>query len=98
MKYYLKFMLVAAICGSFVMIYYIFPDKIISSAELIDILGMVNIIDVPTYLSHITFLYGSMVFFEIFFGTYIYKHCNIGFPTILLLPIITAFLPSISIL
>ena len=74
MKYYLKFMLVAAICGSFVMIYYIFPDKIISSAELIDILGMVNIIDVPTYLSHITFLYGSMVFFEIFFGTYIYRH------------------------
>lgn len=74
MRYYLRFMLVAAGCGAFAMIYYIFPDKTISSAQLIDILGMVNIIDVPTYLRHITFLYGSMVFFEIFFGTYIYRH------------------------
>ena len=72
MRYYLRFMLVAAGCGAFAMIYYIFPDKTISSAQLIDILAMVNVMDEPTYLNHITFLYAPMLFFEIFFGMYIY--------------------------
>lgn len=74
MRYYLRFMLVAAGCGAFAMIYYIFPDKTISSAQLIDILAMVNVMDEPTYLNHITFLYAPMLFFEIFFGMYIYRH------------------------
>lgn len=74
MKYYMKFMLIGIFCGAFLTMYYIFPDELTTTAYLIKLLGMQEIDHRVTFLADTMFVNTMLLFFQMFFGVYIYKH------------------------
>lgn len=74
MRYYIKYMLIAIFCGAFLAVYYIFPDELTTTTYLIKLLGMQEIDHRVTFLADTMFVNTMLLFFQMFFGVYIYKH------------------------
>ncbi len=74
MKYYLKFLVVGIVCGVLCMLgYAVRIDEFVCS-DIIRLFGMYEIKYFMQYLSNIAYWFMPLLFFQIFFGTYIYRH------------------------
>ena len=76
MKYYSKFLWMAVFCGAFC----IFgstrynPNPTILFSDVIMLLGFEYVDFFPQYIPIITYWYLPLIIFQIFYGTYIYRH------------------------
>lgn len=74
MRYYLKFLWVGVVCGIFCIWGYSVWSETFFCSDIISLLAMRNISYFIQYLSDIAYWYIPLLFFQVFFGTYIYRH------------------------
>lgn len=74
MKYYAKFLLAAVFCGAFCILGVAKNMNSLTLSEIVLLPAFINADYQPQYLPEITFWFLPVVFFQIFYGTYIYRH------------------------
>lgn len=74
MKYYLKFVWVGIFCGVFCMLGYAVRNEEFFCSDIVLLFGMGEVNYFVQYLSNIAYWFTPLLFFQIFFGTYLYRH------------------------
>ena len=74
MKYYLRFITAGIICGVFCMASYAIDNEYFLCSDIISLFGMQEVSYFAQYMSEIIYWFMPLLFFQIFFGTYIYRH------------------------
>lgn len=74
MKYYLKFVLVGIFCGFFCILGYAVRNEKFLCSDIVLLFGMGEVNYFMQYLSNIAYWFMPLLFFQIFFGTYLYRH------------------------
>lgn len=74
MRYYIRFLLVAVFCGFFSIFNYTKNVSEITVSDIILMTGLNGVDYYPQYLPEITYWFVPLLLFQIFFGTYIYRH------------------------
>lgn len=79
MKYYLRFLGIAVCCGIFCMLELaVSRDNGFEVSEIILRFAMQHVKNYRQYLPELTFWFTPLLFFQIFFGTYIYRHFSVA--------------------
>ncbi len=79
MKYYLRFLGIAVCCGVFCMLELaVNNDNGFQVSEIILRFAMQHVKNYRQYLPELTFWFTPLLFFQIFFGTYIYRHFSVA--------------------
>lgn len=74
MRYYIRFLLVAVFCGFFSIFNYTKNVPEITLSDIVLMTGLNGVDYYPQYLPEITYWFVPLLLFQIFFGTYIYRH------------------------
>ena len=74
MKYYLRFLSAAAVCGVLCIWSMTRYMETAEAGEIVRLLGMWHMDFYPGYVPDIMFWYAPLLFFHIFYGSYIYRH------------------------
>lgn len=74
MKHYLRFLWIAVFCGFFCIFGYMKNSTECLFSDIILYLGFYEVDYYPQYIPAITYWYMPLMLYQIFFGTYIYRH------------------------
>lgn len=74
MKYYLRFLWIAFFCGAICILGFAVKNDGFFASDVICLFGMDEIGYFTQYLPQITYWFFPLLFFQAFFGSYIYRH------------------------